>query len=152
MAENYVLWLVAGIALVIAELLTGTFVLLMLGLAAFAGAAAAWWSDAFWVQALSAVVVAVAGFAWLQARRRRGSGPAMKSLDIGQPVTLDSWINAPARRARVRYRDALWEAAVEQGPADPPAVAGDVFYIVAMDGNTLSVARQLQPTSDKHIH
>ena len=36
------LWAIAGLALVIVELLSGTFYLLVLGIAAFGAAAAAW--------------------------------------------------------------------------------------------------------------
>ena len=40
--DAYVWWAVAGIGLIIVEMLSGTLILLMLGLAAFAGALAAW--------------------------------------------------------------------------------------------------------------
>ena len=40
--ELWLVWTVAGFALVIAELVTGTFYLLVIGLGAFAGAIAAW--------------------------------------------------------------------------------------------------------------
>ena len=33
----------------------------------------------------------------------------------GHPVTLDSWVNRGDRLARVRYRDALWDAVVARG-------------------------------------
>ena len=35
-------WLIAGVALIVAELVTGTFYLLVLGIAAFAGAGVAY--------------------------------------------------------------------------------------------------------------
>ena len=40
--DAYVWWAVAGIGLIIVEMLSGTLILLMLGLAAFAGALEAW--------------------------------------------------------------------------------------------------------------
>ena len=39
--EAHLIWVIAGIILVIVELLTGTFYLLVLGVAAFAGAGVA---------------------------------------------------------------------------------------------------------------
>ena len=48
-------WAVAGIGLIIVEMLSGTLILLVLGLAAFGGALAAWLGASFAVQA--AVVV-----------------------------------------------------------------------------------------------
>ena len=47
--ETYLVWLAAGFVLVIAELVTGTFFLLVLGIAAFAGSATAWFGLEFWI-------------------------------------------------------------------------------------------------------
>jgi membrane protein implicated in regulation of membrane protease activity len=63
----------------------------------------------------------------------------MPSFDAGQPVTLDSWVNRADRLARVKYRDALWDAIVE---GESRGEAGEVFYIRAVSGNTLHVAKQ----------
>lgn len=141
MLDPYVSWLLAGFALVIAELLTGTFYLLVLGAAAFAGGGVAWFGGSFWMQVLAFAFVAVAGMIAIHRYRKDHSGPGMPALDEGQPVTLESWINLPARHARVRYRDTLWDAFVEADEQALPENAGDVYYIVSMDGNTLTVAR-----------
>jgi membrane protein implicated in regulation of membrane protease activity len=62
----------------------------------------------------------------------------MAPLDVGQPVTLQSWVNQADRVARVMYRDALWDAVIE---GDARGEAGEVFYITRIDGNTLRVAK-----------
>lgn len=54
-------WAAAGFVLVIVELLTGTFYLLMLGMAAFAAAGAAWLGYDFAVQSIVGSVVAAVG-------------------------------------------------------------------------------------------
>lgn len=136
--DTYLAWLLAGFALVIAELLTGTFYLLVLGVAAFAGGGAAWLGQGIGVQALAAAVVAVAGVVWVQRHPRQSRGRPMASLDAGQAVTLDHWIDAGAGRARVRYRDSLWDADVEGGSAT--ASAGETLFITAVEGNTLKVS------------
>ena len=59
--ETYLVWLAAGFVLVIAELVTGTFFLLILGIAAFAGSATAWFGFGFWLEAMCAAAVAVSG-------------------------------------------------------------------------------------------
>jgi len=141
MAEPFVWWMLAGFTLLIAELLTGTFYLAVIGLAAIAGGVAAWFTGSFWLQVLAAVFVAIAGVVWLHRHRASHVTPAMKGIDIGQPVTLESWINLKARHARVRYRDTLWDAFIESNEEALPENAGDVFYIVSMEGNTLTVAR-----------
>jgi membrane protein implicated in regulation of membrane protease activity len=55
------IWLVAGFALVILELLTGTFYLLVIGAGAFAGALAAWLGGPFLAQAVASCAVALVG-------------------------------------------------------------------------------------------
>jgi len=137
--DAYLLWAVTGIALIIIEMLTGTFYLLVLGLAALSAAAAAWFGGSFWVQAVLVVAVSVAGV--LLVKRYRGSGRAAKAmqgagLDIGQAVTLDAWISEADGLARVNYRNAQWEAQVT-GERTPE---GKVFYIHAVEGNTLRVS------------
>ncbi len=140
--ESYVWWAVAGIALIVVELVTGTFYLLVIGIAALAGAVASQLNASFAVQALVAAAVAVVGVIVVtRYRMRQSAAPAQAALDVGQSVVLHSWVSEKDRLARVRYRDALWEARVIG--ADP-VEAGHVLYIQRADGNTLyvSTARQ----------
>lgn len=135
--EGYLYWALIGIALIIAELLTGTFYLLVIGIAAFAGAVAAYLGYSFWIEAVSAAAVAVIGVIVIS--RYRASSPgkdAGQNLDIGQSVMLDSWVSEADGMAKVSYRNALWDARVT---GERPA-GGRVFYIHAVDGNTLHVS------------
>ncbi len=137
--DAYLLWAVTGIALIIIEMLTGTFYLLVLGLAALSAAAAAWFGGSFWVQAVLIAGVSVIGV--LLVKRFRGSAREARAmqgpgLDVGQAVTLDAWISEADGLARVNYRNAQWEAQVT-GERTPE---GKVFYIHAVDGNTLRVS------------
>jgi len=136
--ETYLVWLAAGFALVIAELVTGTFFLLVLGIAAFAGSATAWFGLGFWVEALCAATVAVAGVFWVQQRRKTKPQPDMASLDVGQAVTFDAWVSRDQGAARVTYRNTQWDAAVE-GERD--LKHGQVLFIHAVEGSTLKVAK-----------
>ena len=139
MTNPHVYWIVAAIVLVIIELLTGTFYLLVLGVAAAGGAALAYFGFGFPLQAGVASVVAVIGV--LAVNRYRAtlkSAPgASNSMDIGQRVTIDSWINESEGLARVRYRDALWDARVVGTRRDATS-----YYIRSIDGNTLTVEAQ----------
>jgi membrane protein implicated in regulation of membrane protease activity len=132
-------WIVGGLILVIAELLTGTFYLLVLGIAALVAGAVAYAGAPFWAQALAGAAAAVAGTLTVNRHRRNRRSAPMPSLDLGQPVTLDSWVNRPDRLARVKYRDALWDARIE---GEHRGEAGEVFYIRAVDGNLLTVAKE----------
>jgi membrane protein implicated in regulation of membrane protease activity len=137
--ETYLVWLAAGFVLVIAELVTGTFFLLVLGIAAFAGSATAWFGLGFWVEALCAAAVAIIGVFWVRQHRRSMPQSDMASLDVGQAVTLDAWVNREQGAARVKYRNTLWDAEVEGGHE---LDHGEVLYIRAVDGNTLKVAKK----------
>ena len=137
--DSALAWLIAGIVLIVAELVTGTFYLLVLGVAALLAAAVAYAGGGFLIQVIVAGVIAIAGVFWIRGRKHAMATPAMPPLDVGQPVTLDSWINRDDRLARVKYRDALWDAIVE---GEFRGEAGEVFYIRAVAGNTLRVAKQ----------
>ena len=132
-------WVVAGIVLVITELATGTFYLLVLGVAALVAAGVAYAGGGFLVEVIVAGVIAIGGVFWIRSRKLASATPAMPSLDVGQPVTLDSWVNRADRLARVKYRDALWDAVVD---GEFRGEAGEVFYIRSVSGNTLRVAKQ----------
>ena len=131
-------WLVAGFVLIIAELVTGTFYLLVLGLAALAGAGVGYASGAFAWQALAATAVAIAGVIWIHLYRKTNTPKRMKGLDVGQPAAFESWVNRSAGHARVKYRDTLWDAQVAGEIAGDP---GEILYITSVDGNTLKVSK-----------
>ena len=135
--ESYLVWLAAGFVLVIAELVTGTFFLLVLGIAAFVGSAAAWFALNFWLKALLSASVAIAGVFWVRQHRKTMPQRDMASLDVGQAVTLDAWISREQGRARVKYRNTLWDAEVE---GEREFDHGQALFIHAVDGNTLKVA------------
>ena len=138
--ETWLVWAVAGFVLVIAELATGTFYLLVIGIGAFAGAIAAWAGAGFIIQALAGGVVAVVG-AWVVHTwhaRQPVSPQGSNFLDRGQPVVLEGWANETANIARVKYRGSTWEARLAR-PGERPA-PGTTLYIEGQDGNTLLVA------------
>lgn len=133
------MWLIAGFVLVIVELVTGSFYLLVLGVGAFAGALVAYFKLGFWMQAMAAAMVTIAGVMWVRTRPRDLEDAPMASLDVGQLASFESWSNQAAGSARVRYRDTQWDAKIE-GDAGSP-VHGDPFYILSVEGSTLRITR-----------
>ena len=131
-------WAIIGLVLVIAELLTGTFYLLMLAVAAFGAAATAYFGHHFPAQCIVAVVLAAAGCYAAHLYRARVDVKRMPSIDAGMPATFESWLDAASRLARVRYRGASWDARVEGSDAIEP---GATVFVLAADGNTLKVAK-----------
>jgi membrane protein implicated in regulation of membrane protease activity len=135
--EAYVWWAIAGIGLIIVEMLSGTLVLLVLGVAALAGAAAGWMGFSFWVQALAAAALGAIGMIVLSGVKKKSAGEKKDApLDIGHTVILDSWVSEADGIAKVRYRNALWDAKVSGSHAP----GSTVFYICAMDGSTLHIS------------
>src|SRR4051812_34270777 len=111
--DGSLVWAILGLALVIAELLTGTFYLLMLGVAAFGAAAAAWFGLGFELQIVVFALVAAVGCYGVHAYRARHRTEQMPSIDAGNPAVFEAWIDEPSRLARVRYRGAPWDARIE---------------------------------------
>ncbi|MOA23633.1 hypothetical protein D3C78_1442650 [compost metagenome] len=138
MASFTVWWLIAGV-LVVAELLTGSFYLLMLAIGAVAGALAAHLGASETTQLLSAALVgaaAVVGCYLLrkrQARQQAGQGNRSMNLDIGESVQVDSW--APDGTAQVRYRGAQWTVVLRPGNAATPGS----YRVAEVIGNRLLV-------------
>lgn len=137
--QDHHLWLIAGIALCIVEMTTGTFFMLVIGIAAFAGAGTAWARYDFWTQALVAAAVATGGVLWVNAHRRKSPGTPLPALDLGQTATFERWVSQGQGMARVTYRGTSWEARLAEGLDPAP---GTVLYIRAMDGNVLHVSDQ----------
>jgi membrane protein implicated in regulation of membrane protease activity len=137
-------WLVAAGVLVILELFTGTFYLLMIAIGLAVGGVVALLGAAGPVQTIVASLVGVLATALLH--RSRFGRPARHdatrdrnvNLDIGQRLTVPGWDNG---RARVMYRGALWDVELGQG-ATPQA--GD-FRIVEIQGSRLVVANASHP-------
>ncbi|HEX9172864.1 MAG TPA: NfeD family protein [Telluria sp.] len=132
-------WLIAAGVLVILELFTGTFYLLMIAIGLAFGALAALLGWPVPAQTIVAAVVGVIATGLLH-RSRLGrphkGNPARDhnvNIDIGQSLEVPAW---QAGHARVMYRGALWD--VELGPG-AQAEAGR-FKIVEVQGSRLIVA------------
>ena len=136
--DHSLAWAIVGLVLVITELLSGTFYLLMLAIAAFGAAGAAYFGQDFALQAIVAAIVAAAGCFGVHAYRAKNRAKQMPSIDAGMPASFEGWVDAGARLARVRYRGASWEALVEGAEGVEP---GSTVYVLTVNGNTLKVAK-----------
>ncbi|MCZ2103100.1 MAG: NfeD family protein [Comamonadaceae bacterium] len=106
-------WLATGVV-VVTELLSGTFYLLMLAIGLAAGALAAHLGLGTIGQiVVCAVVGSGAVLAAYLVKRRRPGDPSARAdrsvnLDIGETIQVDAW--APDGTAVVKYRGASWTA------------------------------------------
>lgn len=134
MAAYWIWWILAG-ALVAAEVATGTFFLLALGIAFTVGGLVAFAGAGFELQLLAASVLSIAGvFLAHRWRQRRTLPPPDRGYDIGQSVRVQAW--NPDGTARVAYRGTLWVAET----ASPDTPRADTMYIAAMRGSTLVIS------------
>jgi membrane protein implicated in regulation of membrane protease activity len=125
-------WWIAAAVLIAAELVTGTFYLLAVGIAFALGGVAAWLGvgvqSQFVIAGILGVALTIAAHRW---RLGRASPAPQPSLDVGQAVHVDSW-NADGT-ARVAYRGSTWDA--ELASTDVPRA--ETLYIVATRGSLL---------------
>jgi membrane protein implicated in regulation of membrane protease activity len=136
--DPVVLWIAAGLVLLVAEVMAPGVYLMWLGLAAIGTGlvlmATGWGLGAlsvvFAVFALSGVAVAL----WLRRRQPR------QKVNTGDAGLLGRRAHALAfegREGRVRVGDSDWPARMVPGAAAP--AQGDVLEVAAVDGMTLVV-------------
>ncbi|HEY6774037.1 MAG TPA: NfeD family protein [Oxalicibacterium sp.] len=156
---DWMIWFAAACVLVILEMATGTFYLLMIAFGAAAGGIAAFVGLHGAAQCVIAAVVAAVATAALR-RSKLGRServdaardPAI-NLDIGQALEVGEWRIADGSGqaiARVMYRGALWDAELAPGGTAVPGL----FIIREVRGNRLLlintdvVRRELAEASD----
>ena len=136
----WIWWMVLAFGLLILELLTGTFYLLVIAVAIAAGGLANLAGAPVTLQLVGAAVIGLAGSLGLRrSRLGRPTGEAdalLQNLDIGQMVRIDSW--GAGNTARAHYRGAEWDVLLAPGETPTP---GD-FVIRSVQGSRLVVARK----------
>ena len=135
MSDYWIWWILAAL-LVGAELLTGTFYLLAVGVAFAVGGFAALVGAAFPLQLIVAGVLAVVGTMIAHRWRLKRAVPQQPPLDVGQTVRVLDWRDDGS--ARVSYRGTQWDAE----PAKPGVTRAETMYIVGTRGSTLLIADQ----------
>lgn len=132
-------WLVLGGVLLIAEITSGTFYLLMVALGALLGAGVAYMGYPVPLQiAASGVFAAAATLALKNSRKSNASAHAdNQSLDIGNSVKVEVWQHDG--RTTVQYRGAQWAAACVDATPTP----GE-HRIVDVEGSVLKLQKSPQ--------
>jgi membrane protein implicated in regulation of membrane protease activity len=133
----YFFWWFACAVLIGAELITGTFYLAVLALAAACGAIAAHVGLDWQTQAGLASVVAVLGCIGVNRWRAQHTPDvgSLANMDAGQTVRVTQWKDDGT--ARVAYRGTTWDAEL----ADPSQPRAEVMAIVGTRGNTLIIGK-----------
>jgi len=137
MMQAYVIWFIGAFVLVVAELMSGTLYLLIIGAGAAAAGVLALAGAGFAAQLATAAVVSVAGIGvmrWLKiGGGRRGAHAKSLAFDIGQVVEVIE--ERPDGSLRVNYRGTQWDATLE-------GAGGARLVIKEIRGNTLILVAQ----------
>lgn len=135
--QDYLIWAIAGFVLIIVELITGTFYLLVLGIAALVAAAVAFMGGNFWTQVILGGSAALLGTYFVHHwwAKHPKSAKGSNDLDRGQTVVLESWVNEANGLARVKYRGSTWDARI-----DGPAALNENLFIHGQDNGMLHVS------------
>lgn len=123
----WMIWAAVAGIVVILELFTGTFYLLMISLGMVAGAlvalagasSSAQLVIAGFIGSLATVLLHRSQYGW------KGNADATKdpnvNMDIGQLIDVNQWSDAGNGRfeSRVSYRGAMWDVELHYGPSEP---------------------------------
>jgi inner membrane protein len=132
------IWIVAGMGLLIGEMITGGFFLVFIALGCFGAALAASLGAMQAAQIIICAIVAVAGVALLRRPlKMRMLRSIAYSADIGKELKLDQPV-LPHQQTRISYQGTSWLAT----NLDAELMnAGDRVTIVGMDGNVLLIRK-----------
>lgn len=135
-------WLVVAGLVVILELFTGTFYLLMISVGLLAGALAAWCNlgaplqmiAAGAVGSLATLALHKSKFGWREGKEV--SRDPNVNMDIGQTVKVDHWkdLGNGKYTARAMYRGAMWDVDLQHS-----APLAGIYMIEEVQGSRLIV-------------
>lgn len=145
--NGWTIWMALAGGVVILEMFTGTFYLLMISFGMAAGGLAALTGASGAAQLVLASVIGLVATYVLHrsklgktSRTDAASDPNV-NLDIGQTLIVEKWQNAggEVHTARVMYRGAMWDVELQQGIVAQPGA----FVIQAVRGSRLVVGNSV---------
>lgn len=137
--DPVMLWIIAGLVLIVGEMLTGTFYILFLAIGAFAAALAAHLQQPVVLQAAVCGVVAILGvFVLRKPLQNKMLKNADMKTDIGSIFKVDQAITTQSS-GRVPYQGTTWPA---KNIGDVSLNSGDEAIIVGLDGNILLIKKK----------
>ena len=142
---DWMVWFGLAGVLVVLEMFTGTFYLLMIAIGFVAAGCAALLAAGSSVQLVVAALVGVIATyglrrsKWGKTARRDAERDPNVNLDVGQSLVVEEWsgIEGEVRTSRVMYRGAMWDVELEAGAHARPGR----HVIREVRGNRLVVAQ-----------
>lgn len=141
---DWIAWFALAGILVVLEMFSGTFYLLMIATGFVAGGVAAFAGEGAAMQFVVASIVGVIATyglrrsKWGKTARRDAYRDPNVNLDIGQSLVVDEWSGGQGdvQTARVMYRGAMWDVELDMGALARPGT----YVIREVRGNRLVVA------------
>ncbi|MBV7280901.1 MULTISPECIES: NfeD family protein [Corynebacterium] len=138
------IWFIAGIALVGAEMFVGELTFLMLGTGALAGAGSALLSDSLWVQLIVFAVVSVSMIFFVKPvlRKKMLSSTSDRGSSLAALAGRSAVVVEPVdeHRGLIRLDGDLWSArAVDPAESYQP---DDTVHVLRIDGATAVVWKE----------
>lgn len=136
----WIWFVIAGICLV-AELFSGTFYLLIIGIALGLAGLAGLLVTSFLIQLVIVLIASMVGLmivrnSRLKSNKNKSFTDMDLTLDIGQKIVVDQWHKeGHSYLSEAKYRGANWQISYE---GDVPAVPG-TYQITGINGNVLQV-------------
>lgn len=136
--EGSTLWILAGMVLIIGEMLSAGFFLLFIALGCFASALAATLGYSIVVQGIVCAMVSVGGIFLLRKPIQKKLLQNIKlAADVGKEIHIDQEM-PPHQQTRISYQGTSWLAT----NLDPEKIKqGDRVVIVGIDGNILLIRK-----------
>lgn len=134
--QPYVYWFLAALVLAGLEMATGTFYMLVIGVAFAIGGLAALAGFSLTIQITLSALAGVVGVIMLQRKKHNTLTTEMSDPNIGEQVKVLTW--GEGGKVRVSYRGSSWDAELE----DADVAKDSTFYIKAMRGSVLILAHQ----------
>jgi membrane protein implicated in regulation of membrane protease activity len=134
MSETQYFWWILTAVLVVLELLTGTFYLLVLALGCAGGGIAALAGVGISGQIGVTALVCMAGWGFLRSRQKQkalampsAAADSAVNLDVGEVLDVVAWQSN--RTCEVKYRGSVWQADLTDGIELSAALPGR--YVIA---------------------
>ena len=134
--SSFYFYLTAGILLLVLELTTNTFYLLLIGFASILGSITALILHDWLIPSLSVAILSVIGCFLLYKYKRKNNKSSMVVEHIGQEAEI---VEINATHLRVLYSGSYWNAKLKNNADAAQIKVGDVLRITKFSNHELEI-------------
>jgi len=133
----FIWWIIIGLALIIAEMLTGTLYLIFIGIGFLLTSILAHYNVVFIYQIFFLSIFSIISIYLVHRRNKKFQSDKidLNNFELGKSVFVQDW---HGNNTRVLYKGAYWEAQYVPQINYPSPIAGE-YSIIDMQGNLLLI-------------